>query len=762
MNQAQPNGAAQLVNQAISLHQQGRIAEAEALYKSALEVDPRDFDALHMLGIVHAQRNQFAEAEALLRKALAVDKSVIPCWHNHGTLLAKLRRFDESVASYQSALKLNPNYPPIYSDLGNSLFALGRFQEALANYQTQLSFIPNHPDALVGCGNAQNEIGNYEEAAASFDKALAINAQHPNAWLGKGNVLYNRGLYDDARAAYDRALTLKADLADAWIGRGNVFANAKQFSEALTAFDKALSIDPDQPAGYCNRANVHFVKRRFSEALRDLDRAVALNPNYAEAWAGRGNVLVQLNQLRQAEKAFDRALTLKPTLGPAWAGQGQRLLALGRYQEALAAFDKAIALKPDEVGWLTNKIFALDFSPDASFAEHQAARTEWWRRFGETAASAPPARHGNSRDPKRRLVLGYVSADFRQHSAAFTFRPVLSHHDKAQFEIVCYSNNPHDDDVTPTFKSVADRWHDVAEIDDDELAQRIRADQIDILIDLSGHSGGNRLLTFARKPAPVQVTAWGHATGTGLSTIDYLLSDPVAIPEAVRHFFAEKIYDVPCVIATEPLPEGVSAPDPSVFKAGYCTFGVLNRTSKISDEAIRTWACILNDVPGSRLLMKDTSLDATPVMASLRERFAACGISSDRLEFLGSTPRQQHLDVYQRIDISLDPFPVNGGVSTWESLRMGVPMVTKLGQGLPSRTSGAILTSIGMSDWVARDADSYHAIAVQFARDADRLTKAREQLPSRIATSSSGDVMRYTRAVEAAYRDMWQSYCQST
>ncbi len=728
MSQAQSNNAAQLVNEALSFHQQGRIAEAEALYKSALNINPNDFDALHMLGIVHAQRGQFADAENCLRKALAVDKSVLPCWHNYGTILAKLKRFDESVASYQSALKLNPNYPPIYGDLGNSLFALGRFEEALANYDKQLSLIPNHGDAWVGRGNVQYEFGKYDEAAASFDKAIAINPQLATAWVGRGSVLLSRRRYDEALAAYDKALALKPDMAEAWAGRANVFAT----------------------------------KQRFPEAIQNLDRATELDPDYAEAWATRGDVLLELNQLEKAEQALERALALKPTHPQAWAGQGRRLFALGRFQDALTCFDKALAIKPSEQGWLTNKIFALDFVPGTNFAKHQAVRAEWWRRFGEPTSSTRVATYDKSRDPKRRLVLGYVSADFRQHSAAFTFRPVLTNHDKTQFEVVCYSCNSQDDDVTKTFKVVADRWYDVADSSDDDLAQKIRADQIDILIDLSGHSMGNRLLTFARKPAPVQVSAWGHATGTGVATIDYLFSDPVAIPEAVRHLFAEKIYDLPCVIATEPLPEGIPAPDSSVFKDGRCTFGVFNRTSKISDEAVNTWARILADVPKARLLMKDTALDSAPIMVSLRDRFLACGVAADRLEFMGSTPRQQHLEAYGRVDISLDPFPHNGGVSTWESLRMGIPVVTQLGESLSGRTSGAILASIGMSEWIAENADAYHAIAVEFATNAARLAQAREHLPSRIASSASGDVARYTRAVEAAYREMWQIYCRST
>src|SRR5581483_4612074 len=245
MAYTQPNAAAHLTNQAISLHQQGRIEQAEALYKSALDINPGDFDALHMLGIIHAQRGQFSEAEKLLHKAISVDKRVIPCWHNYGTILARLSRFEESIEAYRAAIALNPNYPPIYSDLGNSLLELQRFEEALTCYEKQLQFMPNHPDAWVGKGNVQLRLGDRDKASASFEKAIAINPQQANAWLGKGNVFFELRRHDEALAAYDGALARQSDLAEAWLGRGNVFAELKRYDEAAVAYDKAYSFKRD-------------------------------------------------------------------------------------------------------------------------------------------------------------------------------------------------------------------------------------------------------------------------------------------------------------------------------------------------------------------------------------------------------------------------------------------------------------------------------------------------------------------------------------
>jgi predicted O-linked N-acetylglucosamine transferase (SPINDLY family) len=364
-------------------------------------------------------------------------------------------------------------------------------------------------------------------------------------------------------------------------------------------------------------------------------------------------------------------------------------------------------------------------------------------------------------DPARRIVLGYISADFRRHSAATTFWPVLAHHDKSRFEVICYSCSTIRDDVTRDFERVADRFVDVSQMSDEELATRVRADKVDILIDLSGHSGGNRLGVFARKPAPVQVTAWGHGTGTGLPTIDYLFSDPVTIPQAARPLYAEKIYDLPCVIISALPPIALPRGEPPVLTNGYVTFGVFNRITKVSDDAVAVWARVLHGVPAARLLMKDGAYDEPPLRDLMRQRFAAHGIAGERVDFLGSSPREQHLAAFGKTDIALDPFPQNGGVSTWEALHMGVPAIAKLGHTAPSRLSGAIITSIGLSDWVAESTDDYVALAVKFAGMPELLATLRRELPAKIAAAPSGNGALYTRAVEQAYRTMWEEYCRA-
>jgi predicted O-linked N-acetylglucosamine transferase (SPINDLY family) len=456
--------------------------------------------------------------------------------------------------------------------------------------------------------------------------------------------------------------------------------------------------------------------------------------------------------------ACQRALAIDPGSARTLTQLGHCHALQGDAETAVSWFDRALAIKPDDEAALSSRIYSLDFSDDGDFARHQAARSEWWARIGSKIHARCPPQHDNDRDPARRIVLGYVSAEFREHSAAFSFRPVLENHDKTRFEVICYSGSVAEDAVTNCFRQVADQWRNVLQWSDDRLADCIRADKVDVLIDLSGHSEGNRLRTFAGKPAPVQVSAWGHATGTGLPTIDYLFSDPVVLPAEVRHLYAEQIHDLPCAIIIEPPPTELRSLEPPVTSNGYVTYGSFNRVNKLSNAVIAVWARILRADVTSRLLIKHQLIDDVSIRSLLLEKFVSHGIAPDRIDLLGSTSRKEHLAAYQRVDICLDPFPHGGGVSTWETLHMGVPVVAKLGDGIAGRIGGAILSAIGMTDWVASDDDQYVEIALRSSPD--RLRTIRHELPNLIERRCSPAA--YTRAVEAAYRTMWEKWCAET
>jgi predicted O-linked N-acetylglucosamine transferase (SPINDLY family) len=664
---------------------------------------------------------KFAEAQAGYKKVLKKCPNHFDAWHMLGVCEFKSRNYEAAVRPLKRALLLDPRSAAAHSDLGIALKALQNHDEALACFDTAIALKPDFADAYYNRGNLLSELGRFTEAITAFDQAITINPQHVHAWNNKGNALHELARFSDAFASYDQALVIAPDDASAWANRGEMLRRLGRLDDAFASTDRALSINPEIPEAWLVRASILLAKGNVADSRASCQRALAIRPDYAKA-------LTQLGECHALQ---------------------------GDAETAVSYFDRALAIKPDDEVTLSSRIFALDFSGDGDFAQHQAARSAWWHRIGSKLSTERPPQHGNDRDPARRIVLGYVSAEFGQRSAALAFRPVLQNHDKARFEVICYSGAPTEDAVTDDFRQIADRWRNASQWSDDRLVECIRADKVDILIDLSGHTDGNRLRTFARKPAPIQVTAWGHATGTGLPTIDYLFSDPVLLPAEVRHLFAEQIHDLPCAIIIQPPSAELRSPEPPVTSNGYLTYGVFNRASKLSNAAIAVWARILRSDITSRLLIKDHLINDVSIRSKLLEKFALHGIVPDRICLLGSTSREEHLATYRHVDICLDPFPQGGGVSTWETLHMGVPVVAKLGNGMANRVGGAILSAIGMTDWIAADDDQYVEIALRSSPEL--LRTIRHELPDLIDRRCSPAA--YTRAVEEAYRMMWEKYC---
>lgn len=639
----------------------------------------------------------------------------------------------------------------------------GDWAQARSLYEAILERHPGHLDTLQCLGAVAIGSG---EAALAVELISKVITALPNVAALHCNLavaLYKLGRLDDALAGYDKALALDSGIAQAHNNRGNVLHDLKRLDEALASLDRALALRPDYAEALNNRGNVLVSLKRFDAAIVSYDRALALKPRYAEAYTNRGNALYQANQPHDAIASCTAALAIDPNCYLAHSVIGQCLTALGRIEEAVAHFDAALALKPDCREAIEAKIFTLDFAPGAGFAQHRDVRRLWWREVGaRIAARTPRQPFANTRDPQRRIVVGYVSSDFRTHSAGIAFKPVLQYCDRAEIETVCYSCSVTEDALTAQFRAMAEHWRDASVWTDDQLGDQIRRDHIDILVDLSGFTSGHRLEVFARKPAPIQVHGWGHATPPGLATMDYVFSDPVGLPPQVRSLFSETIVDLPCLVTLDPLPGDVLPGELPALGKGTVTFGVFNRISKISDLSAQAWAQILARVPGARLVIKHWGLDDARMRADLVARLARFGAPPERIDLLGTTSRQAHLAALNSVDICLDPFPQNGGVSTWEALQMGVPVVALLGEAVPSRLAAAVLTAVGMTDWIADSVEAYVELAVVKASRADALAELRRALPGRILASPAGNPAIYAAHVTRAYRQMWQSYCATT
>ena len=711
-----------IISAAAAAYGQGKFAETEALCREILKALPDHVDALHLLGMCAHDGRRLEEARELLERVIALDPRLHDAHNNLATVHFDLGNFEEARRCQERAIALKTNFVVALTNLGNTLMHLGQYEQALELHERAIKIKPDYADAFCNRGMVEIVLGQIMRAKESFDRALLFQPRH----------------------------------AEAIVGSSMVSMELRHHEEAAAKLATALAIKPGSPRILAQRGRLSYELQRLEPALADFEAALAISPKLELALRGKAQACLVMGKTAQAMAAATALIEQNPRSEVGLALMGFSHSNQGEMDAAIEYLDRALAIRPDYGDAIRGKIFLQDYRAEADFALQQAVRRDWWDLIG----SKLPRRTLPKRplDPDKQIVVGYVAAEFRQHSAGLTLLPVLRHHDHANFKIICYYSWPGADEYTAMFKSLADVWVDAWGLSDDELADRIQADNVDILIDVSGHTTGNRLQVFARKPAPIQATGFGHATGTGMQTMDYVLADPVFIPPSVRHLFPEKIHDLPCLITMEPVSD-LQPSELPMLRNGYVTFGVFNRIYKISDDAIRVWSRIMREVPGSKIVLKHGLLDDPLLRDSLIARFVAQGIAEENITCLGTTSRNDHLMAFDKIDISLDTFPQNGGISTWESLYKGVPVVAKLGIGASSRAGASIVAAVGLGDWVAEDDDGYVEIARKFASQPDYLAKLRAGLPAQIAASPAGNVEIYTRELEAGYRQFWRDYC---
>jgi protein O-GlcNAc transferase len=654
---------------------------------------------------------------------------------------------------------MSPTQPFIADlDRARALYDAGYMAEAARAYRAVVSAEPRHAEALWRLGDVANRLGLTNEALALVQASLVHAPNDRHAWNCLGTVQIAAGQPQEAVQAFARAITIAPNFALALSNLGKLYVQLGRVNEAVTAHRHCLYHEPERASHHTDLGNALLAREEWDAALESFLRSLALDAGSAEARLGMGLAQAGRGNHEAAVQEFAQAAKDHPALLAAHHNLALALFKCGRLEEAVDASRAAVARDPGNAKAHANLIFLLDLDPRVDLAKAQAERRRWNDRHARAAVVAP---YANNADPDRRLRVGYVSGDLKAHSAAEALAPVILGY-SADFDVVCYSQACKPDDVTDRFRRAAFLWREAWQMNDDELEASIRADAIDILVDLSGFTDGNRLAVFARKPAPVQVQAWGYPLGSGMPAMDYLLSDPVLIPEQDRHLFAERIHDLPGFMPFAVPAEGPALAPPPVEANGFITFGSMNRLTKINHEVLRAWAEILVKVPDARLLAKDPGFDDERARARIRGYLAEHGIAADRVELRGSTARRQHLSAYGAVDIALDTFPQSGGITTFESLWMGVPVITLAGDRPQGRASASILKTLGIDQTVAADHDEYVALAVAWARDKQRLHTMRAQLRDRLRRSAFCDHIAYCAAVEVAYREFWTRWCGNT
>ncbi|HCI53409.1 MAG TPA: hypothetical protein DE312_08880 [Gallionella sp.] len=639
-----------------------------------------------------------------------------------------LARFCEK--KYADALvvagKMTVDYPVFalgWKMLGAVLKLTGRHKEALTAMQTSVVLSPFDAQAHGNLGVALQDLGRFEEAVASFRQALQINPDYAQAYCNLGATFKALNRPAEAEASYRKALQLAPDYAEAYSNLGIVLQASGRLTDAETCFVQALQLKPDLLEARSNLGHLFLENGRFLDAEMCYRQVLQSASDNAEAYSALGNVYMKLDRL----------------------------------DEAVACFRHAIELKPDFVVAHSNLIFALDLSGNLTPATLYEERKRW--NAVHAAHLNPKRSHLNVADAERRLRIGYVSADFKVHSAAYAFGNMLVNFDAGRFDVIAYSNTLVEDDLSLVFQRAVTGWRNIVGLSDEAVAGLIREDQIDILVDLSGHTAGNRLLVFARKPAPIQISAWGYAAGTGLTAMDVLFSDRVVIPPAEQAFYSEKISYLPSLICSFMPFNYPAVNELPALSAGTVTFGSFNRLVKSSEAVYAAWAKILLAVPGSRMILKTHELDDAGVRARVTGYFIRAGVSAGRIVLQGKTSREAHLAAFNQIDIALDPFPHGGGMTAIEGLMMGVPVMTLCCPTLVGRVSASIMTTLGLTDWIAQTPQDYVDMAVQKAANLQSLSALRGHLRGIFSSSIIGDQKAYVRCVEQEYRQLWREWC---
>jgi predicted O-linked N-acetylglucosamine transferase (SPINDLY family) len=682
---------------ALSAHRAGHLDDAEAIYRRVLAADRENADALHLLGVLLGERGDHADAVALIRQAIAASPQASLFHNSLGNALREAGQLDLSIAAYQQALRLNAGAGEPWSNLGNALRVAGRLDESLHAHQQATRLLPICAEAQNNLGITHRQRGETPAAIAAFEKAITLRPDYPQALNNLGSARRAVGDVDAALAALLRAARLQRDSAEIFSNLGNVLKD----------------------------------KGRLDESLAAQLHAIELNPHYASAHA-------------------NLAIALFET---------------GRLDQSLQSHANAIALMPHEPQLASNRLYTLLFHPTISPEQLRVEHESWAQKFAVPFATSAPRRRAAAGSPpakgkpagklplKGKLRLGYVSPDFRLHPVGRFLLPLFSHRNRHQFELFVYSGVLRPDAITATLQKHCDHWIRTVGMPDADLADKIRADRIDILVDLTQHMADSRLLVFARRPAPLQITYLGTLATTGLSAFDYRLSDSHLDPlgESDDHY-TEKTHRLPGSYWCYPAPPEAPAVKP--LSPGPITFGCLNNFSKLSDPCLHLWATILAASGDSHLL-----LHAHPGVHRQRvlDIFAAQNVAPDRIAFAPLASMNDYFVTYQRIAIALDPFPYAGGTTTCDALWMGVPVVTLRGATAPARAGVSILHALGHPNWIADSPQQYIEIATGLAADPPRLTDVRRNLRQQMLASSLCDALRFVAEMEQAFRAMWKS-----
>lgn len=736
--------------QAALLHEQGRLWEAEQLYRGVLRADGRHSAALCRLGVIRLQQGRFEEAAALLRRALKVDKTSADAHQALAFALTGLERLEEAVRHYERALALRPGFAEAHNNLGHALQRLGRLEGAMAQYEQALAASPTYAEARNNLGNALHLLGRHDEAIAHYERAIALKPDYAEAHWNIGNALRALGRPDDAIARYEQALAIRPDYAEAYNAIGNALLMLARPEDAIIHYKKALAARARYPDAYINLGDALQSLDREVEAIAEYDKALAIRPDDPEALSKRGDALAELERYDEALRSFKQALVIDPDHAHAFNAMASAAKTACDWKLTAKLSREAVARVA--AGKLVEAFTFLGYSSDPSLQLACA------RSFIRDEIAVPPPRLWNGTIwQNSKIRIAYLSADFRMHATAYLTAELFERHDRSRFEVVGVSFGSDDrSEMRDRLMRGFDQFLDVRFKSDRDVARTLSDLRIDIAIDLSGLTYGCRPGILARRPAPVQVNYLVYPGTTGADFIDYILADPMVLPFDQQRFCTEKIVHLPeCYQVNDSARAVAEAPtrqDAGLPAEGFI-FCCFNNSNKLTAEMFGIWMRLLHRVQGSVLWLLRANAAAEE---NLRREVAARGVDPARLVFATRTKVEQHLARYRLADLFLDTLPYNAHTTASDALWAGLPLITCRGESFPGRVAASLLHAVGLPELVTDSLEDYEALALRLAAEPSMLRGVRERLQQNRLTYPLFDTDRFRRHVEAAYTKMWE------
>ncbi len=736
----------------IALQNSGRVAEAERHYASIVRVDPAHPDALHLLGLIASERGEHEKAVQLIQSAIDRVPHNPTLLSNLGVTLRRAGRLTEAIEAYRQSIALEPDSSDAHYNLGKAYKAAQDAVSAKQSFRTAARLNPHLPSAWLGIANCQLDLGERSEALVTCREGLEHCPDSCALWMCLGAIHRHGRQVDESLAAYRQAVAIAPRNLDALSRLAGALATKRRLQEAQQVLARAQQLAPDSAPVLQGLAVLSKSSGDYPQAIGTYRRAIDKAPDSVASHAGISIALRLHGQPNEAIAHAQHALALRPKSPEVLVNLGATLLDVGRFDSARESLLTALEIEPGCVEAYDCLLMSLQYDPSIGMKEIYGAHVDWNQRF------AAGFRNTNKKSllggHRSRVRLGFVSGDLGRHPVGYFSQALFEFLDRGKFELVVYSDRQASDDLSDELKAAADHWHEVAPLTDEELLRTIQQDDVDILFDLAGHTARNRLLTFARRAAPLQITWAGYVGTTGLIEMDYLLADAHHVPVEHEPYYTERVVRLPNDYVCYSPP--ANCPDPGPLPAlsnGHVTFAAFANPSKVNPELLKCWEEILASLPNSHLILCYRGWQDPLNQSRIRESFASPSVAQ-RVRFAWKQSSHELFQLYRQVDIALDTFPYSGGLTTCEALWMGVPTVTMTGDRFAGRHATSHLINAGYSDWVTTSVEEYIERAVNMASQVEELSRLRRSMRSQTANSPLCDGLGFASDFESLILDL--------